>query len=76
MPKWVPRLAAGALMLCLGLFSAHQYRAIQMAREASELASVGQLAALPEGEWLDNFDTIERLGRVQVADAELLSSLR
>jgi len=76
LPRWAPRLAAGALMLCLTLVSVQQYRTIQQAKAARQLADLGQLAALPEGEWLDNFATIDRMGHVDVADDELLASLR
>jgi hypothetical protein len=41
-----------------------------------DLANVSRLAALPPMEWLQNFDTINRLNRVKVADDDLLLVLQ
>ena len=43
---------------------------------ARDLASVSRLAALPPVDWLQNFDTINGLNRVKVADDELLLVLQ
>jgi anti-sigma factor RsiW len=75
-PRWIPRLAMGTLLLALGLFSVQQYHDAQQAKTARQLVSVGQLATLPKADWLDNFETIDRMSQVQVADADLLSSLQ
>ena len=69
------RLAAGAAMACVGFFSYQEYHAAQVAREAREVAAASRLAALPPVDWLNNFDTIQRLDKVKVADDELLSTL-
>lgn len=74
---WVPRIALGATMVCLSLLTACEYRAIQrQQRMARDLASIGQLAALQPVDWLQNFQTIENLSRVQVADDTLLEVLK
>jgi hypothetical protein len=43
---------------------------------ARDLASVGSLAARQPVDWLQNFQIIENLSRVQVADDGLLQALR
>ena len=46
------------------------------ARVARELADVGRLAALPPMEWWKDFDTINRMNKVKVADDDLLAALQ
>jgi hypothetical protein len=75
-PGLIPRLAFGALMVCVGLFSAREYEIAHRARMARDMATMSRLAALPPVEWLKNFDTINKMGRVEVADVELLAALR
>lgn len=75
LPKWAPRLAMGALMVSLGVFTVQQYKSAQNMRRAQDLASVSQLAQLSDVDWLDNFETINRMSQVQAADDELLNSL-
>jgi hypothetical protein len=66
----------GAAMVCVGFLSFHGYQAAQRAHAARELASVSRLASLPPMGWLKDFDTIERLNKVQVADDDLLAALQ
>jgi hypothetical protein len=74
---WAPRIALGATMVCLSLLTVREYQTIQrQQRMAHRLASVGQLAALQPVDWLQNFQTIEKLSRVQVADDTLLEVLK
>ncbi len=73
---WLPRIAFGALMVCVGLFSVREYEVLQRARLAREMATVGRLATLPPVDWLKNFDTIDKLSRVKVADEDLLAVLK
>jgi hypothetical protein len=73
--SWWARLVAGAAMVCVGFFSFQEYQTAQRAREAHELAAASRLAALPPIEWLNDFDTIQRLDKVKVADDDLLSVL-
>jgi len=75
-PAWVPRVALAAAMLCCGLFSFHEYQTLRRAQVAREVASVSQLAGLPSMDWLVNFDTINRLNKVKVADDDLLTVLQ
>ncbi len=74
--RWVPRCALGAAMVCVGLLTFHGYQLSQRAQAARDLASVSRLAALPPMDWLKNFDTIERLNKVKVADDDLLAALQ
>jgi len=74
---WVPRMALGATMVCLSLLTACEYHTIQrQQRMARDLASIGRLATLQPVDWLQNFQTIENLSRVQVADDALLEVLK
>ena len=72
----MPRLALGAAMVCVSLLTIREYQDIQRKQMARDLASVSRLAALPPADWLRNFDTIDRLNRVKVADEDLLSALQ
>ena len=69
-------LAVGAAMVCLSLLTVREYQIVQRQKMARDLASVGSLAALQPVDWLQNFQTIENLSRVQVADDELLQVLQ
>ena len=78
---WMPRLALAATMVCLSLLTVRecqiiQRQSIQRQRMARDLASVGSLAARQPVDWLQNFQIIENLSRVQVADDGLLQALR
>jgi hypothetical protein len=68
--NWMPRVALGLAMVCCGFLSFHEYQSVRRAQIARELA------ALPPMEWLKDFDTIDRLNKVSVADTELLAVLR
>jgi anti-sigma factor RsiW len=73
---WLPRGALGAAMVCVGLLSFHCYQMEQRAQTARDLARVSRLAALPPMAWLKDFETIDRLNKVQVADDDLLAALQ
>jgi hypothetical protein len=73
---WAPRAALAAAMVCCGLFSFHEYQALRRAHVAREVASLSRLPGLPSIEWLQNYDTIDRLDKVKVADDELLTVLQ
>jgi hypothetical protein len=69
---WVPRAALAAAMVCCGLLTFHEYEALHRARVAREIANAG----LPSIDWLQNFDTIDRMNKVEVADDGLLTVLQ
>jgi hypothetical protein len=73
---WMPRTALGLAMVCVSLLTIREYQDAQRKQMARELASVSKLAALPPVDWLQNFDTIDRLNKVKVADEDLLTVLR
>jgi hypothetical protein len=73
---WAPRAALAAAMVCCGLLSFHQYEAFARAQEARQVANVSRLAGLPSIDWLENFDTINRMNKVKVADDDLLTVLQ
>ncbi len=68
--NWMPRVALGLAMVCCGVLSFREYQSVHRAQVAR------QLAALPPMEWLKDFDTINRLNKVSVADDDLLAALR
>jgi anti-sigma factor RsiW len=77
---WLPegrawRVAMCSMMVCLGLFCFRESQVIHRARMARELAGVSRLAALPPMEWLKDFDTINGISRVKLADDDLLAAL-
>jgi anti-sigma factor RsiW len=73
--SWWARLAAGVVMVGVGFFSFREYAVSHRTQEAHELVAASRLAALPPMEWLNDFDTIQRLDKVKVADDDLLSML-
>jgi hypothetical protein len=73
--NWMPRVALGVAMLFCGIFSFREYQAVHRAQMARQRAGLGRLAALPP-EWMKDFDTINRLNKVSVADNELLALLQ
>ena len=73
---WIPRVSLGVAMLCCGLLSFHEYQAIRRSQQARAVASVSRLAGLPSIDWLENYDTINRLNKVKVADDDLLAVLQ
>jgi anti-sigma factor RsiW len=81
---WIPRLALSLAMLTCGFCSFREGQAIHRAQAARvhhsqaarELARVSRLAAVPSMSWLKDFDTINKLSQVKVADDDLLSALQ
>ena len=74
--NWMPRVALGLAMVCCGVLSFREYQAVHRAQMARQFAGVNGLAALPPMLWLKDFDTINRLNKVSVADNDLLAALR
>jgi len=72
---WLPRLAVSGLMVWLGMFSVREYQVVHRARMERDLAALSRLATLPPMDWLKNFDTIDKLSKVKVADEDLLTVL-
>jgi len=78
---WFPestagRLAVCSMIVCIGLISFHESEVIHRAKMAHELAGVSRMAALPPVEWLKDFDTINGINKVKVADDDLLVALQ
>jgi anti-sigma factor RsiW len=73
---WLPRAALAVTMICLSVGTALEYQTLQRQKMARDIASVGALASLQPVDWLQNFQTIEKLNRVEVADDVLLQVLQ
>lgn len=80
---WIPRAALAGAMLCCGLLSFYEYGALRRAHAArvaqefaQEFANASPSAELPSIDWLQNYDTINRLDKVKVADDDLLTVLQ
>ena len=71
----MPRLAVGAAMACLCLLTVREYQIIQRQKMPRPIASIGTVASRQPVDWLQNFQTIQNLSRVQVADDKLLQIL-
>jgi hypothetical protein len=69
---WLPKFVAAAAMLCLGTFSFHEYQVAARAKLANEMKEFAETAPIPQVDWLKDFDTIEHMSEVQVADNDLL----
>jgi hypothetical protein len=74
--NWMPRAALGLAMVFTGFLSFHEYQTLHRAQMARNYAGVRRLAELPPLEWMKDFDTINKLNKVSVADDELLAVLR
>jgi hypothetical protein len=72
----MPRVALMMLLVGLGVFSYERHQATQRARLARNVAAVSDMAALPDPEFLENFEDILRLGQTPSADGELLALLQ
>ena len=75
---WKARTALATAMLCLSFTTAREYQIVERQKAARELAIVGSLAALQPAEFesMKDFHTIRSMGRVQLADDELLQVLQ
>jgi hypothetical protein len=79
--QWFPegrawRVAMCCTMACVGVLSFHETQTFHRARLAREMAGVSALAAVPRMDWLKDFDTINKMSKVKVADDDLLAALQ
>jgi hypothetical protein len=70
--SWIPRFALAVATLCLGTFSFHEYQLVAQNKFAKQVREVAESAPIPQVNWLKDFDTINQMGKVQVADNDLL----
>ncbi|MGZ4974316.1 MAG: hypothetical protein ACXWKG_01655 [Limisphaerales bacterium] len=69
---WAAKFGVAIAMLCLGTFSFREYQANARAKLAADVKAFAETAPIPQVDWLKNFDTIEQMSKVQVADNELM----
>jgi len=72
---WAPACITAMLLASFGLFSVHQNQISERSQLAKNIVAVSRVAAISEMDWLKDFDTIDRLSKVQVADNDLLEAL-
>lgn len=68
----LPKFAVALAMFCLGTLSFHEYQQVARAKLAADVKEFAETAPIPQVDWLKNFDTIEQMSKVQVADNELM----
>ncbi|MGH9593656.1 MAG: hypothetical protein ACRD5L_11225 [Bryobacteraceae bacterium] len=73
---WLPRAAIAVAMACLSFVSMSEYQVVARQTAARELVKVNRLASMAPVEWLKDFQTINNLNRVKVADDDLLAVLQ
>jgi hypothetical protein len=71
--RWMPRVALGTAMLCCAMLSAHGYDSWHRTQVARQLVNASRLVSMLSPDCLENFDTINRLNKVRVADDDLLA---
>lgn len=73
---WVSRLAVAGFAVLLGLMGLHHHHlSTKRAELAQSIEKVSLAGSLPT-EWLENFDTINRLTQTAPVDEELLALLQ
>jgi hypothetical protein len=73
--SWPARLAVCSALVCASVVSFREFETMHRAQVAQQLANVSRVATLPRMEWLKDFDTINGINKVKVADDELLAAL-
>jgi anti-sigma factor RsiW len=69
---WIPKFAMAIAMLCLGTFSFHEYQIASAAKLVKEVREVAEAAPIPHVDWLKDFETINQMGKVAIADDDLM----
>ena len=76
-PRWLPRVAFGAIVLGAGLLSYHEARDVRRDQRVStiglSLEKDSKVSPVPSPDILQNFDAIRAMNRTPPADVELLS---
>lgn len=78
---WVPRFAAGAFVLLIGLGGWHQYQQLQREKYAESVAAISEVAAILSVDVLKDSDAIQSFAAAPLpaefkADDVLLEALR
>jgi hypothetical protein len=74
--RWLPRMAAAAVVLFAGLFSYHRYETARRMALLKPLALVSEVSSLPSPEILKDFDAIRALSQTPAPDEELLALMQ
>ena len=68
--------AQAAVVAAIGLISYERHEATQRAVLARNVATVADVAAVPNPDLMQDFEAVRRLGQTPPADEELLARLR
>ena len=74
--RFLPKAAVAALVAATGLISYERHEALQRAVLARNVATVADVAAVPNPDLMQDFEAVRRLGQTPPADEELLALLR
>jgi anti-sigma factor RsiW len=72
-PRWLPRVAFGAIVIGVGLLSYHEAKDVERKKMVNGVEVVSEVSSLPSPDILQDFDAIRALNRTPPADPELLS---
>jgi len=74
--RFLPRAAVAVLVAATGLITYERHEALQRAVLARNVATVADVAAVPNPELMKDFEAVRRLDQTPPADEELLALLR
>jgi anti-sigma factor RsiW len=74
--RFLPKAAVAAVVAAMGLVSYERHEATQRAVLARNLATVADVAAVPNPDLMQDFEAVRRLGQTPPADDELLALMR
>ncbi len=72
----VPRVAVVAAVTAIGFYAWHRYEVVQRTEIAQSLMAVSEIESLPPAAFLEDFETIRRMGRQPAVDEELLALMQ
>lgn len=74
--RFLPKAAVAALVAATGLITYERHEALQRAVLARNVATVADVAAVPNPDLMKDFEAVRRLDQTPPADEELLALLR
>lgn len=72
----LPRVAVVVAVTSIGFYAWHRHGVAQRAEIAQSLMAVSEIESLPSAAFLEDFETIRRIGRAPAVDEELLALMQ